>query len=143
MSTPPPFALQRLDHVVLRVQDLERAISFYRDVLGCDVERRHPELGLVHLRAGASLIDLVGISGPLGRAGGAPAGAEGRNVDHVCLRVEPFDEAAIRAHLRACGLPDSGTLQQNYGAEGTGPSLYLSDPDGNSVELKGPALAPP
>lgn len=135
--TRPPFTLQRIDHVVLRVADLERALAFYVGLLGCSPERRRPDLGLVHLRAGASMIDLVTLDGPLGRAGGAGPGAEGRNLDHVALRIDPFDAEALRAHL---GLPDA-PVQQNFGAEGTGPSLYLQDPDGNTVELKGPAQA--
>ena len=113
-------------------------LAFYRDVLGCPVERRQDDIGLVQLRAGRSLIDLVPIDGALGRAGGAPPGKGGRNLDHFCLRVEPFDETAIRARLRAHGI-DAGPLASRYGAEGDGPSLYISDPEGNVVELKGPA----
>lgn len=135
----PPFDVQRIDHLVLRVRDVERAIHFYRTVLGCAIERRRDDLGLVHLRAGASMIDLIGIDGPLGRAGGAAPGAEARNVDHLCLRIEPFDVGALRVHLAAHGVATDGELHHNFGAEGDGPSLYLQDPDGNSIELKGPA----
>ena len=123
--------------VDIPVADLERAIAFYRAVLGCPLERRQDDIGLVQLRAGRSLIDLVPIDGVLGRAGGAAAGAEGRNVDHFCVRVEPFDEAAIRAHLRAHAI-EAGEVAPRFGAEGEGPSLYIRDPDGNVVELKGP-----
>ena len=91
----PPFSVLHLDHVVLRVRDLDAALGFYGRVLGLAVVRRRDELGLVHLRCGRSMIDLVAVDGPLGRPGGAAAGAEGRNVDHLCLRIEPFDEAAI------------------------------------------------
>ncbi|PWK92766.1 VOC family protein [Fulvimonas soli] len=138
----PPFRLRQLDHVVLRVRDLAAMQAFYCDVLGCRVERRQDELGLVQLRAGASLIDLVGVDGKLGRQGGAAPGAEGHNVDHVCLSVEGYDEAAIRAHLEAHGAC-VGETGLRYGAEGEGPSLYLYDPQGNMVELKGPAISPP
>ena len=134
-----PFDVQRIDHLVLRVRDLSRSIVFYGDVLGCQVVRTREHLGLVHLRAGASMIDLVAIDGTLGARGGAPAGAEGRNVDHLCLRIEPFDEAAIVRHLAAHGLAPHGPASSNFGAEGDGPSLYLGDPDGNTVELKGPS----
>ena len=130
--------IREIDHVVLRVVELDRALAFYRDVLGCAIERREDDIGLVQLRAGRSLIDLVPVDGVLGRAGGAAAGPQGRNVDHFCLRVEPFDEPAIRAHLRAHDI-DAGAVAQRYGAEGEGPSLYIRDPDGNVVELKGPA----
>lgn len=133
-----PFDVLRIDHLVLRVADVECSIAFYRRVLGCEVERRRDDLGLVHLRAGASQIDLVAIDGPLGRAGGAAPAAEGRNVDHFCLRVEPFDAAAIVRHLGAEGIAPLGPVQDNFGAEGQGPALYLRDPDGNVVELKGP-----
>ena len=139
--TALPFAVQRIDHVVLRVRDLERSIAFYAALLGCAVVKRRDDLGLVHLRAGASMIDLVGIDGPLGRRGGAAAGEQGRNMDHLCLRVEPFDEAAILGLLAAHGLPCSAKVQINFGAEGDGPSIYFSDPDGNQVELKGPSFA--
>ncbi|MCU0969440.1 MAG: VOC family protein [Rubrivivax sp.] len=133
----PPVALRGLDHLVLRVADLGRALGFYVDVLGCAIERRRDDLGLVQLRAGASLIDLVPVDGPLGTAGGAAPGREGRNLDHFCLRVEPWDEAALRAHLAAHGVAAGGTARR-FGAEGFGPSIYVADPDGNTVELKGP-----
>jgi catechol 2,3-dioxygenase-like lactoylglutathione lyase family enzyme len=131
------IAIAALDHVVLRVADLERAKAFYRDVLGCPVEKWQPELGLLQLRAGAALIDLVPLDGKLGREGGAGPGAEGRNLDHFCVRLERFDEAALRAHLAAHGIA-CGEVAQRYGAEGNGPSLYIEDPDGNTVELKAP-----
>lgn len=129
--------LQGLDHLVLRVVDLDAMLRFYVDTLGCSVERRQDEIGLVQLRAGRSLIDLVPVGGKLGRMGGAAPGAEGRNLDHFCLRVEPFDETDIRAHLAARGV-GAGDTESRYGAEGEGPSIYLSDPEGNVVELKGP-----
>lgn len=131
------FSIRDIDHLVLRVIDAERMLGFYRDALGCSLERRQDAIGLIQLRAGRSLIDLVPVDGPLGRAGGAAPGAQGRNLDHFCLRVEPFDEAAIRAHLAAHGV-SAGALESRYGAEGEGPSLYIADPEGNVVELKGP-----
>jgi catechol 2,3-dioxygenase-like lactoylglutathione lyase family enzyme len=131
------FTVQGIDHVVLRVVDVEGVIRFYKDVLGCAVERRKDDLGLIQLRAGRSLIDLVDVNGELGQKGGAAPGAEARNMDHFCLRIDPFDEAQIRAHLRAHGV-EAGELATRYGAEGDGPSLYIQDPEGNTVELKGP-----
>ena len=89
------------------------------------------------MRAGSALIDLVPVDSPLGRAGGAGPGEEARNMDHFALRIEPFDEAALGAHLRTHGI-EPGEVAQRYGAEGNGPSMYLLDPDGNVVELKGP-----
>ena len=129
--------IRDIDHLVLRVRDLPRMLGFYVGVLGCTVERRLDGIGLVQLRAGRSLIDLVPVDGELGRAGGAAPGSQGRNMDHFCLRVEPFDEAALRAHLRVHGIT-MAAVQQRYGAEGHGPSVYLDDPEGNVVELKGP-----
>ena len=129
--------LQGIDHLVLRVVDLDVMVRFYVDTLGCTVERRQDEIGLVQLRAGRSLIDLVPVDGKLGRMGGAAPGAEGRNLDHFCLRVEPWDADAIRAHLLAHGV-DPGPVAQRFGAEGRGPSMYVTDPEGNVVELKGP-----
>jgi len=130
--------IRDVDHLVLRVADLERMLDFYVNVLGCTVERRRDDLGLAHLRAGRAMLDLVRVDGPLGRTGGAAPGTEGRNLDHFCLRVEPFDEAAIRAHLAAHGVA-AGETARRFGAEGEGPSLYVTDPEGNTVELKGPA----
>jgi predicted acetyltransferase/catechol 2,3-dioxygenase-like lactoylglutathione lyase family enzyme len=129
--------IRDIDHVVLRVVDLDAMLRFYVDALGCSVERRQDSIGLVQLRAGRAMIDLVPVDGKLGRAGGAAPGREGRNVDHVCLRVEPFDAEAITRHLQAHGARP-GPVEQRYGAEGEGPSIYLADPEGNTLELKGP-----
>jgi glyoxylase I family protein len=136
-----PFGLDGIDHIVLRVRDLRRMMDFYTGVLGCVVERERADLGLFQLRAGHSLIDLVTLDGKLGRAGGAGPGAQGRNVDHFCLGVHPFDDAAIRRHLAAHGV-EPGTSGVRYGAGGDGPSIYLNDPEGNGIELKA-VPAPP
>jgi catechol 2,3-dioxygenase-like lactoylglutathione lyase family enzyme len=126
-----------IDHVVLRVGDLPRMARFYCDVLGCKVERVREELGLTQMRAGQSLIDLVAVDGKLGEKGGAAPGRQGRNMDHLCLRIEPFDQSALISHLVAHGVvPDEARMR--YGADGYGPSIYISDPEGNTVELKGP-----
>jgi len=131
------FRLLRLDHLVLRVRDREAMQRFYCDVLGCTLERVQEELGLWQLRAGDSLIDLVPVDMKLGAAGGAAPGREGRNVDHFCLRVDPWDADAIRAHLQAHSV-QPGEPALRFGADGRGPSIYLQDPEGNTVELKGP-----
>jgi glyoxylase I family protein len=133
--------IRELDHIVLRARDLPALVRFYRDVLGCPEERRQDELGLVQLRAGRSLIDIISADGKVGRMGGAPPGAEGHNMDHLCVRVEPFDLDAIRAHLERHGAR-IGEYGMRYGAEGNGPSLYLYDPEGNMIELKGPPSSP-
>ena len=131
------FEILGLDHVVLRVTDMARMSRFYCDVLGCHVERERRELGLLQLRAGISLIDFIAVDGELGRAGGAAPGKTRRNMDHLCLRIEPFDENALIAHLVSNGLA-VGEIKSRFGADGYGPSLYISDPEGNGVELKGP-----
>ncbi|HPU50661.1 MAG TPA: VOC family protein [Burkholderiaceae bacterium] len=132
--------IREIDHLVLRVSDLDRMLHFYCEVLGCAIARRQDDLGLVQLRAGRSLIDLVPVTGRLGSAGGAAPGREGRNMDHFCVRVEPFDEGAIRAHLTVHGV-EAGAIATRHGAEGDGPSMYITDPEGNVVELKGPPAA--
>jgi glyoxylase I family protein len=132
-----PFSIKGLDHIVLRVNDLQAMLRFYVEVLGCTLEKSQDSIGLYQLRAGTALIDLVPLSGKLGRMGGAGPGREGRNLDHFCLRIAPYDEAVLRAHLAAHGVA-VGEAGSRYGAEGEGPSLYLSDPEGNLIELKGP-----
>ncbi|WP_284616612.1 VOC family protein [Aquabacterium humicola] len=134
--TQPPFQLQHLDHLVLRVVDLDAMERFYCDVLGCTVEKRQEKIGLVQLRAGSALIDLVPVTGQLGRAGGAAPGREGRNLDHFCLRIDVYDEARLRDWLGRCGVA-VGEVGSRNGAEGEGPSMYLRDPEGNGIELKG------
>jgi glyoxylase I family protein len=123
------FQITGIDHVVVRTADQARALAFYRDVLGLTVEREQPELGLVQLRAGRSLIDLI----PAGPSALPDPGKP--NVDHFALGVMPFDERTLRAHLLALGVPvvEAGL---RYGAGGEGPSLYVRDPDGNKIELK-------
>ena len=130
--------IKHLDHLVLRVTDLPAMMRFYTDVLGCSVEKTREDLGLYQLRAGSALIDLVPVDGPLGRKGGAAPGKDARNLDHFCLRIDPYDAETILAHLRAHGA-QPGPVESRYGAEGQGPSIYVSDPEGNIVELKGPA----
>ena len=131
----PLFSIGGIDHIVLRVRDVARALEFYRGVLGCSLEREQPALGLTQLRAGRSLIDLVTADGPLGgREGDGPLA--GANLEHFCLTIVPFDEAALRSHLAAHGI-GAGEAAERYGAEGQGRSIYIEDPDGNRVELKG------
>jgi glyoxylase I family protein len=137
MAPASPIVIHGLDHVVLRVQDVARMQAFYCDVLGCTVEKIQADIGLTQLRAGRSLIDLVDVAGKLGRLGGAPPGAEGRNMDHLCLRVERLDDPAIARHLASHAVAP-GEIVSRYGAEGDGPSMYIADPEGNTVELKGP-----
>jgi glyoxylase I family protein len=129
---PAPFAILSIDHVVLRAVDPAGLERFYIDVLGCSLEKRQGTL--TQLRAGTALIDIVpateaGPAGGTSRSGGA-------NLDHLCLRIHPFDARAITQHLAVHGAA-CGDEVSRYGAEGQGPSIYLNDPEGNGVELKG------
>ena len=133
------LAIREIDHVVLRTTNPEAMLRFYTEVLGCPVERSL-EIGLVQLRAGRSLIDIVPADSDIGRRGGGAPARDGKNMDHFCVRVDPFDDEAIRTHLRAHGIEAAATATR-YGAEGDGPSIYVADPDGNTVELKGPPLS--
>lgn len=137
--TGAPFRLGCLDHVVLRVPDMGRALEFYCDVLGAKVERTLQRIGMVQLRVGASLIDLVDLNGDWLKSTGAKAFTpDAVNVDHICIRIEPFDEHAIEAYLKEHRV-DIGEKGIRYGAQGDGPSIYIRDPFGTTVELKGPA----
>ncbi len=122
------FHVERIDHVVLRVNDLPAMVRFYEQALGFNVERRLDRINLVQMRAGASMLDLV--------LSGAKSAAP--NMDHLCFRIEPFDRTAIEARLGPLGISVGETFQR-YGAEGNGPSVYFHDPEGNQIELKGPA----
>jgi catechol 2,3-dioxygenase-like lactoylglutathione lyase family enzyme len=138
---PGPIQVAGFDHLVLRIRDKAASITFYRDVLGLTLDRDRPELGLTHLRAGGQMVDLVTLDGPLGGKGGPGPAEDGRNLDHFALQVRPFDEPAIRAHLAAHGV---AVIEEGprYGADGEGFSLYVRDPDGNTVELKGSPTKP-
>ncbi|HWW11422.1 MAG TPA: VOC family protein [Brevundimonas sp.] len=125
-----------IDHVVIRVRDLDAMIAFYCDVVGCTVERRRDDIGLIQLRAGAALIDLVPVDGMLGAKGGAAPGPEGRNMDHLCLRIANFEIEAVRAHLKSLGV-EPGEEGLRYGSTGEAVSIYFADPDGNTLELRG------
>ena len=133
-----PIDVIGFDHIVVRVRDLEAACRFYVDTLGGTMERELPELGLHQVRLGAHLVDLVPIDSPMGQAGGDLPGETGRNVDHFAVEIRSFDDAAIRTHLAAHGV-EAHETGERYGATGYGPSIYVKDPDGNVVELKGPS----
>ena len=136
MKQANPINITHIDHVVIRVNDLANMTAFDRDLLGCKLERGPGEGGLAQLRAGQSLIDLVDANGPLGKRGGEQPDQAAPNMDHVCFHLQPWDAAAIKAHLEQHGVA-MGTVSSRYGAAGMGPSVYLSDPEGNTVELKG------
>jgi glyoxylase I family protein len=134
---PAPFTILGLDHIVLRAADPAALERFYLEVLGLSFELRQGKL--TQLRAGRTLIDIVPAD-DAGPAGGTSV-TGGANLDHLCLRIEPFDAATIAQHLAAHGIA-CGEEKSRYGAEGRGPSVYLNDPEGNGVELKGPVVRP-
>ncbi len=126
------FHVERIDHVVLRVRDLAAMVRFYEQALGFKVERTLDRINLVQMRAGASMLDLV--------VGERPAAGAHGNMDHLAFRIAPFDRDAIAAKLSGLGVTLGETVQR-YGAEGTGPSVYFNDPEGNQIELKGPSAS--
>ena len=138
MKRANPINITHIDHVVIRVNDLENMIAFYRDVLGCPLERGPGEARLAQLRAGQSLVDLVDVNGPFGRKGAAAPDHNAPNMDHLCLQLSAWDPDAIQEHLKANNVK-FGEIAVRYGALGNGPSLYVRDPEGNTVELKGSA----
>ncbi|HAS8341917.1 TPA: VOC family protein [Vibrio vulnificus] len=135
MEKERPIQLQAIDHIVLRVVDLPKMLAFYCDILGCVVEREVAEFGLTQLRAGSALIDLVTVDSKLGQQGGRAPEQEGRNLDHFCLQITPRDEQEILDFLTLHGVQVED-FANRYGAQGFGRSIYLSDPEGNTVELK-------
>jgi glyoxylase I family protein len=136
MSQQHPINIRLIDHVVVRAADLRKMIDFYCEVLGCRLERGPGEIGLAQLRVGNSLIDLLDVTGPLGGECGRVPAPDAPNMDHFCVQVEPWDVEAIRAHLHSHGVEVADPVTR-YGALGNGPSLYIEDPEGNRVELKG------
>ncbi len=137
MSEQHAINIKLIDHVVIRVKNLEQMVDFYCDVLGCRVEQGPGEMRLAQLRAGNSLIDILDVAGPLGGKAGRAPNPDARNMDHFCVQVEPWDADAIIVHLKKHGV-EVGEVVTRYGALGNGPSLYINDPEGNTVELKGP-----
>lgn len=129
------ISVEAIDHVVLRASDTERMLEFYRDILHCPVERELEELGLIQLRAGNSLIDLVAVDSELGRMGGEAPKQDGRNMDHLCLRISAISESELTQYLADNGI-EVPAFANRYGAQGHGRSVYIQDPEGNVVELK-------
>ncbi|MGH7108731.1 MAG: VOC family protein [Acetobacteraceae bacterium] len=135
-AVTPPFSIAGIDHIVLRARDSRRLVAFYRDVMGCPLERDQPEIGLTQLRAGRCLIDVLeaGSGGAVQAAAGALAD-DTRNIDHFCLTIDPFNPDRLRAYLISRNVAP-GEVAMRFGAEGEGPSLYFQDPEGNGVEMK-------
>ena len=125
-----------IDHIVLRTAKLGEMLQFYIEVLGCAIERETPsETGLIQLRAGSALIDIVSVDSQLGKIGGGPPTLTENNVDHFCLQIKPISEESLFAHLQQHNI-EPGTFERRYGAQGFGNSIYIKDPEGNVVELR-------
>ncbi len=137
MSPPPPFTIRELDHVMLRTNRPDAMLEFYLG-FGCTTAREVPDLGLCQLHAGSSVIDLIDVAGFLGQMGGAAPGPEARNMDHFALAIEPFALDTLHEHFDSIGVDYIDPPVELFGAEGIGPAIYIKDPDGNTVELKGP-----
>ena len=130
------FKVAGIDHIVLRTENKQALLNFYEGVLGCEIERdTTPDIGLTQLRAGNALIDIVAVDSKLGQVGGPAPSAEGNNLDHFCLQLEPVAEEDVRSHLVSHGIA-VGNFASRYGAEGQGRSIYIEDPDGNVLELR-------
>ncbi len=130
------FKVAGIDHIVLRTANKQNMLNFYEGVLGCEIEREtNPGLGLTQLRAGAALIDIVEVDSQLGALGGPAPSTHGNNLDHFCLALEIVSEEDIRSHLTSHGVT-IGEFAERYGAERLGRSIYIEDPDGNTVELR-------
>ncbi len=126
--------LQGIDHIVLRTSNVERLVEFYHGVLGAQLERVLDEEGLYQLRAGSALIDILSTEGSLD-SGGEP-NYEQSPLAHVCLQITAASEQAVFRHLRRCNVMQPLKFETRYGATGFGRSVYILDPDGNTLELK-------
>jgi catechol 2,3-dioxygenase-like lactoylglutathione lyase family enzyme len=132
----PPFSLKTIDHIVIRAANATELVEFYVEAVGCKLVRDRPDLGLTHLQGGSAMIDIISIDGPLGTKGvSLSASGPGRNVDHVCLRISPFDFEALKSHFETFGI-GLAPPQSRFGAQGEGLSVYFTDPEGNGIELK-------
>ena len=130
------FTVAGIDHIVLRTDKVEEMLDFYRDVLGCEIEHEtSAEMGLTQLRAGNALIDIVAVNSKLGKMGGGPPSKSENNMDHFCLQLKPIGEDEIRQHLKSKGII-AGGFADRRGAQGIGKSIYIKDPEGNTIELR-------
>ncbi len=135
-SPSRPISVKTLDHVVIRANNAAVLVAFYKDIIGCPIERELPdELGLTQLRAGTALIDIIAVDSQLGKLGGAAPGAVGHNMDHFCFTIESVNESELISYLQENGVR-CGKFSERYGAQGYGRSVYLKDPEGNTLELK-------
>ena len=130
MKPNHPIECRGIDHVVLRVSDIERSLHFYTEILGMSLERIIEGINVYQLRCGNNLIDLCVLP-----EGTELAEKEARGIDHLCLTVHgDFD--AIVSFVKAHDVPITFGPVELYGATGYGTSIYVLDPDGHTLELK-------
>ena len=128
---PRPLKITGIDHLLLKVDSMDRAIAFYEGVLGCTVKTRLPQYAMAELCVGAQGLDLVDVGAEEGAWARPSSAADQGNLHHLCLAVEVAAEVDLRAHLSHHAAPiveerlEDGHL-----------SLYVLDPSGNQVELR-------
>ena len=136
MAAVPDFQIVDLDHIVLRVKDVERAIEFYTGTLGLAPHR------LEEFRAGEvpfpcarvndhTIIDLLPWTED------EPVGDGPRNLDHFCMAVKEIDMAEFAEYLQSEGVTvHSERTGRRSGAQGMADSIYIKDTEGNTIELR-------
>ncbi len=130
------FKIKRLDHLVIKTINIKEMTSFYCFILGYKIQRDSlKETGLLELSAGESMIDLFD-SRHESNLNTFSSESKNNTIDHFCILLDNFDETDIKVHLKSFGV-ECSEIEMNYGSSGYGPSIYIHDPDGNKVELKG------
>ena len=127
-----PIQITELDHIVLNVKDIDRALAFYGDVLGLKIERldefRSGKIGFPSVRInGDTIIDLF----PAKEAAARPG-----NLNHFCLVVGKDDFSGIVDYLNGHGVKINNGPISRWGARGRATSVYFHDPDENEIEIR-------
>ena len=135
VASLPLVTITEMDHIVLRVKDVEESLRFYSELLGLPVERveqwRSGEVRFPSVRINAdTIIDLFASDQETISKEGA------RNQDHYCMVIEPTDMEALKAGFEALGVGIQAGPGKRWGSHGDGISLYIYDPDNNVVELR-------
>lgn len=135
VASLPLVTITEMDHIVLRVKDVEESLRFYSELLGLPVERveqwRAGEVRFPSVRINAdTIIDLFASDQETISKEGA------RNQDHYCMVIEPTDMEALKAGFEALGVGIQAGPGKRWGSHGDGISLYIYDPDNNVVELR-------
>ena len=135
VQTQPLVKITEMDHIVLRVKDVETSLKFYSETLGMQTERvkqwRAGEIRFPSVRLNDdTIIDFFGTDQ-------APISKDGiRNQDHYCMVIEPTDMEELKSKFEAMGVGIQAGPGKRWGSHGDGISLYIYDPDDNVVELR-------